>query len=188
MLHICKREIVKCPRNVWSQRTAAAICVVHPSGLEHCQQRLDCCLLLHFCTKSLLLFVALPDGVSSRRELQNNRIGGPIPSQIGQLAKLGKFNIMQNRLSGTVPTELGRLTAMVGLNLADNNLDGVIDGMLFARMSSLRYLALFDTLISGAIPSQLGLLTRLTSLFVSGNRFSGQIPSQLGQLGNLFEM
>lgn len=121
-------------------------------------------------------------------ELQNNRIGGSIPSEIGDIVKLGKLNLMQNRLSGTIPTELSRLTAMVGLNLADNGLDGALDGLLFTRMTSLRYLALFDTLVSGAIPSQLGLLTRLTSLFASGNRFQGQIPSQLGQLGNLFEI
>lgn len=121
-------------------------------------------------------------------ELQNNRIGGSIPSEIGDIVKLGKLNLMQNRLSGTIPTEVSRLTAMVGLNLADNRLGGTLDGMLFTRMTSLRYLALFDTLVSGAIPSQLGLLTRLTSLFASGNRFSGQMPSQLGRLANLFEI
>lgn len=77
---------------------------------------------------------------------------------------------------------------MVGLNLGRNNLDGVIDSSLFVRMSSLHYLAIFDTLISGVIPSEVGLLTDLTALFVSGNRFSGQIPSQLGQLVNLVEV
>lgn len=95
---------------------------------------------------------------------------------------------MENRLSGSIPKELARLTSIVGLNVGRNSLDGKLDSLLFVRLSSLRYLAIFDTLIGGTLPSQIGLVSRLTALLVSGNRFSGQIPSQLGQLADLAEL
>lgn len=177
--------------NVGSERCGVAIFAAQSSCLDLCQRRSEFFLLLHFCSKSfasLCRCCACVHQLFWFRELQGNRIGGQIPTEIGKMSSMVKLNLMENQFSGSIPTELARLTSMVGLNLGRNNLDGVIDSSLFVRMSSLHYLAIFDTLISGVIPSEVGLLTDLTALFVSGNRFSGQIPSQLGQLVNLVEV
>jgi Leucine-rich repeat (LRR) protein len=41
--------------------------------------------------------------------LQNNNIIGPIPTEIGKLAKLRTLVLSSNKLDGTIPNSLGHL-------------------------------------------------------------------------------
>ena len=44
--------------------------------------------------------------------LQNNNLTGYLPSELGQLTKLGILNLAGNRLVGPIPPELGQLTKL----------------------------------------------------------------------------
>ena len=56
--------------------------------------------------------------------LENNGLGGTIPTQIGLLTKLETLYLSQNQLTVTVPSELGNLASMKLLYLFDNKLSG----------------------------------------------------------------
>ena len=82
--------------------------------------------------------IGCTDGFPSTIYLNDNRLQGTLPTEIGLLrSPIGSLNInlRNNRISGTIPTELGNLQAFDVLSL---------------RLDLNR--------LSGAIPSQLGLL------------------------------
>ena len=59
--------------------------------------------------------------------LNNNRLTGPIPSQIGLATKLQELHLSSNSLSGDIPTELNRCTLLRELTLTENEqLTGVV--------------------------------------------------------------
>ena len=55
--------------------------------------------------------------------LRNNRLTGPIPSELGQLGALdGEFGLDFNSLTGPIPPELGALTDLTRVGLSNNGL------------------------------------------------------------------
>ena len=100
------------------------------------------------------------DGEGTRT---HHGLRGPIPPELGGLAKLTRLNLGGNDLSGPIPTELGGLANLVELTLDDN-------------------------VLTGPIPPDLGTLTRLEILNLNGNRLEGAIPAALGGLGSLTEL
>ena len=56
--------------------------------------------------------------------LQNNRLTGPIPSQLGNVSNLERLYLSNNRLSGPMPSEMARLTNLTRLYLGGNRLTG----------------------------------------------------------------
>jgi hypothetical protein len=89
-----------------------------------------------------------------------NQLGGPIPSELGDLSRLTVLWLGSNQLSGPIPLQL-------------------------VNLSNLRTLGLGGNQLSGSIPWQLGLLGNLGSLWLWGNHLSGSIPWQLANLSNL---
>ena len=55
-----------------------------------------------------------------------NRLSGPIPPELGNLANLEELFLSGNQLSGAIPTELGSLSKLQGLFLSGNQLTGCI--------------------------------------------------------------
>ena len=95
------------------------------------------------------------DGRVVEVSLWLNKLEGQMPSDLGNLAKLERLNVVLNRLNGEIPSELGML-------------------------SNLEELALLGNKLTGEIPSELGNLTNLEKLYLSvGNQFTGCIPSTL---------
>ena len=87
-------------------------------------------------------------------DLDDNRITGPIPPELGNLTSLESLELSGNQLSGPVPAELGNLTRLRDLSLGNNALTGVI-------------------------PGELANLTRLQIFSLAGNQFTGCVPGGL---------
>jgi len=109
---------------------------------------------------------------------------GPIPSELGDLARLESLRVTRNQLSGPIPSELGNLSNLKTLDLDRNNLSGPIPPE-FGRLSSLVNLFIHFNNLSGPIPPELGRLPNLRQLRLGRNTFTGPIPSELGNLTNL---
>lgn len=116
--------------------------------------------------------------------LGGNQLRGPIPAELGNLTKLRVLSLHRNQLSQTIPAGLGGLTQLRWLDLYDNQLSGSIPPEL-GRLANLESLSLSENQLGGTIPSELGQLSRLESLGLDDNRLSGSIPAQLGNLPRL---
>ena len=129
-------------------------------------------------------------------QLQNNRVGGELPAELGQLTKLRRLLLHRdfwhsvaysNPIVGAIPAELGLLSDLEELNLTDNELIGEIPAEL-GQLSNLKELLLANNDLSGEIPAELGRLLNLTRLHLARNDMNGKIPTELGQLSNLKEL
>ena len=86
--------------------------------------------------------------------LDGNELSGPIPPELGQLAKVEDLRLHENMLSGPIPIDL-------------------------AQLSKLKVLWLNDNELTGEVPADLAQLTRLEDLRFGGNQFSGCVPEEL---------
>ncbi|PIM98188.1 Serine/threonine protein kinase [Handroanthus impetiginosus] len=115
-----------------------------------------------------------------RLQLQENKIHGSIPPEVGNLSYLTLLNLTSNLLNGTVPAEIGKLSHLEQLSISYNFFIGSIP----AALGQLPYLGLIDmshNSLSGQVPEELGNLVRLNFLFLNNNFLSGKIPSSLGR-------
>ena len=114
-----------------------------------------------------------------------NRLFGPIPAEIGSLTHLETLHLNTNyQLSGPIPPQLGSLANLKELRLTHNRLSGPIP-LELASLSNLTYLSLAGNELTGTIPAQLESLTDLELLVLARNRLTGPIPAELGSLTNL---
>ena len=116
--------------------------------------------------------------------LSNNRLVGAIPAELGRLSNLTALFLNGNDLTGEIPSELGSLARLEILHLQFNNLTGGIPSEL-SNLARLRQLDLGVNELAGEIPPELGSLSNLTSLWLGWNDLTGEIPPELGSLGNL---
>ena len=116
--------------------------------------------------------------------LDNNRLSGEIPPELGSLSKLTKLALGRNQLSGEIPPELGSLSNLGWLNLDVNQLTGRIPPEL-AKLSRLVALMLDHNGLTSSIPPELAKLPNLRHLWLFSNRLSGKIPWQLSGLSSL---
>uniref|UniRef100_A0A0A0LUM0 Protein kinase domain-containing protein n=1 Tax=Cucumis sativus TaxID=3659 RepID=A0A0A0LUM0_CUCSA len=150
--------------------------------------------------------------------LQENLLNGTIPSTIFNLTKLRIMSLFRNQLSGTLPPNLGtNLPNLVMLFLGENELTGSIPESI-SNASMLSKFDLSQNLFSGPISPALGncpslqwlnlmnnnfsteesssrtsifnFLANLTTLglYLRNNYLEGNIPIELCQLDNLFEL
>jgi hypothetical protein len=97
--------------------------------------------------------------------LDNNEVGGTLPTELGLLTELlSSLSLGSNLdLGGPLPSELGRLTRLVDLKLDSTNVAGTIPEA-WSGMISLRYLRLKNTLVTGQVPTSLCSLASLESI------------------------
>ena len=77
-----------------------------------------------------------------------NRLGGPLPSEIFQLPNMEVIWLNSNNITGSIPSELGHATNLLALDITGNHL-------------------------TGEIPSTIGDLTKLKVLMLGGNGLQG---------------
>ena len=111
-------------------------------------------------------------------------LDGPIPPEIGSLARLRRLNLAYNHLTGPIPPEIGSLGHLQSLDLDDNALTGPIPPEI-GSLASLRGLDLDNNALSGPIPAEVGNLGSLVELDLTENNLTGPVPAELGSLTNL---
>ena len=116
--------------------------------------------------------------------LNDNRLSGEIPPELGSLSNLTSLDLGGNQLSGSIPPELGSLSNLTYLELLDNQLSGEIPSEL-GNLANLSFLELSDNQLSGEIPLELGSLSNLRRLGLLDNQLSGSLPLSLTRLTGL---
>lgn len=87
----------------------------------------------------------------------NPKLGGTIPTSIGNITSLQSFSITNCGLTGTIPLEMGNLSALTQVFLNNN-------------------------LLSGTVPKELGSLNNLITLHLEGNGFNGTMSEEVCSL------
>lgn len=118
--------------------------------------------------------------------LTNCSITGNIPLGIGNLTRLQNLELSDNHLSGEIPPDIVKLQRLWQLELYDNYLSGKI-AVGFGNLTSLVNFDASYNQLEGDL-SELRSLTKLASLHLFGNKFSGEIPKEIGDLKNLTEL
>lgn len=59
-------------------------------------------------------------------QVYNNQLDGPLPSEIGNCARLEKLEVQDNQLAGQIPTSLGELNKLFMLKVHKNEFTGSI--------------------------------------------------------------
>ena len=151
--------------------------------------------------------------------LQNNQLSGPIPVELINLTSLGELFLSRNPLAGCIPGILGDVVhndlgdlglpfctatmkrdreALVALYEATDGANwtdsanwlsdrplGEWYGVFTDSDERVVILYLSENRLSGQVPSELGNLVDLERLWLNDNRLKGPIPRELGDLGNL---
>ncbi len=105
----------------------------------------------------------------------SNGVSGPIPTELGDLARLESLQFFNNHLSGPIPPELGKLTNLRNLDFNRNELSGPIPPEL-GSLTNLTGLNLYGNDLTDPIPAELGGLANLKSLWLGANDLTGLIP------------
>ncbi|KAH6758197.1 hypothetical protein C2S51_018432 [Perilla frutescens var. frutescens] len=123
-----------------------------------------------------------------RLRLSSNYFNGTIPSNsLGSLVELMYLQLDNNRLTGEIPLELGMCKKLALLNLAQNKLTGTLPPVLGA-LTNLEVLSLELNNFVGEIPQEISQLNRLLKLNMNGNSLNGPITSLVSNLSSLMEV
>ncbi|KAK3019165.1 LOW QUALITY PROTEIN: hypothetical protein RJ639_004714 [Escallonia herrerae] len=109
--------------------------------------------------------------------LNQNRLTGPLPLQVGNLKNLGLLNISGNRLTGAIPSALGDCQVLEFLDMHDNLFEGTIPSSL-KQLKGIKVLDLSRNMLSGQIPKFLSELPLIEFLNLSYNELEGEVPTE----------
>ncbi|KAK8594799.1 hypothetical protein V6N13_015715 [Hibiscus sabdariffa] len=117
-------------------------------------------------------------------KIDQNFFSGPLPTFIGNMARLESLSIAHNNFSGPIPKELGNLQQLYLLSLGNNNFSGVLPPEL-GSLVSLQELYIDSSGLGGEIPPTFANLDKLQKVRFQGNSFEGPIPSSFANLTSL---
>ena len=116
--------------------------------------------------------------------LNDNRLSGAIPTELGELTELRSLLLANNRLSGEIPVELAALANLEKLKLAGNLLSGCIPPALQDVADNDLALTGLDACASGvcatgsAVASpdgNTGLVSDCNALLAAESRLAGRV-------------
>ncbi|RYQ97645.1 hypothetical protein Ahy_B08g093724 [Arachis hypogaea] len=127
--------------------------------------------------------------------LNDNFMNGSLPSSLGNLKFLSKFDVSNNKLSGKIPSTIWNLSSLEWLHLNNNKFQEKLPSFL----SNMKNLILLDVgenqrsvnldlsnnFLSGSIPTGISFLSKLVGLNFSYNNLSGKIPERIGDMRSL---
>ncbi|KAL5738987.1 hypothetical protein ACOSQ2_028167 [Xanthoceras sorbifolium] len=109
-------------------------------------------------------------------DLSNNKLSGPISSQIVNCLDLQRLVLRNNSLRGRIPLDIGKLKNLSYLDLSYNFINGAIPSQ-FIKFT-LTYLDISHNNLSGAIPDSFyHSMTSLSFINLSYNHLEGEINS-----------
>jgi Leucine-rich repeat (LRR) protein len=106
---------------------------------------------------------------------------GALPTELGNIESLRKFEVSTNNLTSSIPSELGKLSNLEIIVLAENFLSQAIPFEVFA-MSTLTTLDFSYNRLEGTAPSSLAYLINLQKCYLEFNLFSSTLPTELGTM------
>ncbi|KAI8027485.1 Receptor-like protein kinase 7 [Camellia lanceoleosa] len=115
-------------------------------------------------------------------QLSYNQLSGKIPEGITKLKNLWQLELYSNQLSGKFPNGFGNLTNLINFDASTNSLEGDLSEIKY--LTKLVSLQLFENKFSGEIPIELGEFKSLTNLSLYTNKLTGSIPPNIGSYGN----
>lgn len=118
--------------------------------------------------------------------LHDNEIRGTIPERITQLTGLEDLWLGKNQIGGSIPEGIDNMTNLQYLDLNNNNISGRLPASMMS-MSWLRYLDLQNVNLVGPIPNNIGGLESVEVINLDENQLSGNLPDSIGSLSNLRE-
>ncbi|KAF8391185.1 hypothetical protein HHK36_023487 [Tetracentron sinense] len=119
--------------------------------------------------------------------LLGNRLSGPIPKEIGDIATLEDLNLEDNQFEGPLPEQLGNLSRLTRFLASANNFTGMLPET-FVNLKNLTDFRIDGNDISGKIPDFIGNWTKLERLDMQGTSMEGPIPTTISLLKNLTDL
>ncbi|XP_023525948.1 probable LRR receptor-like serine/threonine-protein kinase At1g53430 isoform X2 [Cucurbita pepo subsp. pepo] len=113
-----------------------------------------------------------------------NRLTGPIPPEIGDIASLEELVLEQNQLEGNLPESLGKLSRLKDLFLSANNFTGPIPES-YGNLKNLTDFRIDGNDVSGKLPEFIGNWINLKRLDIQGTSLEGPIPRAISELKSL---
>ncbi|KAJ0038927.1 hypothetical protein Pint_23697 [Pistacia integerrima] len=108
--------------------------------------------------------------------ISGKNLRGYIPSELGSLAYLRRFNLHNNNLYGSIPVQLFNATALHSLFLYGNNLSGSLPPSI-CDLPRLQNLDLSNNSLTGSLPDDLKNCKQLQRLILAKNKLSGKLPA-----------
>jgi len=113
------------------------------------------------------------EGTINRIDLNDNKITGFIPPEIGNLTNT-YFITLIGEFTGQIPSEIGQLSQLQQLAL-NGELSGPIPSTI-GNLAALIYLSMNGNELNGSIPQELRFLYNLRKLDLSKNTLIGEVP------------
>jgi len=118
--------------------------------------------------------------------LQNNRVRGCIPDEIGTASSLEFLYLSANELACVLPSTLPK--ELEEIDLLDNGIGGPIPGGMLMGLEKLQMLSLGKNDLTGTVPTEIENLQALRTLHLDENKLISSLPMELYKLTNLVSL
>lgn len=117
--------------------------------------------------------------------INDNKLNGPINSDLSKLKNLTYFSLSNNKFTGTLSSELGYLSSLTYFDVSNNKLIGNIPNE-FSQLCNLQVLFLTNNSFNRDLYHVFSSCQKsFTNIDISGNYFTGTVPWKIFNSTNL---